>query len=90
MAVDGAQLECVKMLLEAGADVNAVSLGGLTALHIACRNDSIPVIELLLSQKGVATDVESSERATADMVTRNPVIIEKVKLYRSSSLAQMT
>lgn len=41
-------LEMARLLVEAGADVNARQHGGYTALHSAAQHGSIPLIDLLL------------------------------------------
>lgn len=47
-AAQGRDLEAVRELLRAGADVNAAQNDGMSALHWAAQNDDAPVIEVLL------------------------------------------
>jgi len=85
MACDGCRDSSVALLLEAGADPNVKSLGSLTPLHVACRNDCVLVVKVLLSRPGVDVDVETSERAMAEMLTKNEAIIDAIISYRSRS-----
>ena len=86
MAADGDQSECTLLLIGSGADVNKVSLGGLTALHIACRTGAIGVVRALLQGKGVQVDAENVERQTAQMLTKNEDIIELIDDYRARNV----
>jgi hypothetical protein len=47
--------------LAAGADINARDYDGRTALHVATAWGSIPVVKLLLAQKGEARPHEDGE-----------------------------
>jgi len=47
-AAQDRDLEAVRELLRAGADVNAAQNDGMSALHWAAQNDDAPVIEVLL------------------------------------------
>ena len=42
--------DCMKLVVEAGADINAVDNAGLTALHLAAQNGFEAVVEYLLSR----------------------------------------
>jgi energy-coupling factor transporter ATP-binding protein EcfA2 len=55
--------ECVKLLLEAGADPNAFEYDGWSALHWAARNGHADVAELLLG-KGAKADQRDSKGNT--------------------------
>jgi ankyrin repeat protein len=50
-AVDDGNIECVRKILEAGADVNEADSSGFTALHVAARNGNLEVVELLVEHK---------------------------------------
>jgi ankyrin repeat protein/uncharacterized membrane protein YgcG len=56
------QAECIKVLLAAGADVDAKDAAGATALHKACFNEHVACVRLLLDAKASigAADVEGS------------------------------
>ena len=43
-------LGVIKLLMAAGADVNAVSPSGTTPMHTACRSNQGAVVELLLNE----------------------------------------
>ena len=55
----GAKLELVKLLVEAGAEVNMANLKGITPLHRASKNNSIDVAEYLI-QQGADVNLEVS------------------------------
>ena len=56
--------ECVKMLLEAGADVNAKTKAGSTTLMEAAQNDMVGCVEMLL-KAGVDVNVADNDGNTA-------------------------
>ena len=58
------QEQVVKMLLERGADVNAASKNGLTALHLATVSIYPELVQLLVDQ-GAETDSADDEGETA-------------------------
>ncbi|KAI6646908.1 Ankyrin repeat domain-containing protein 16-like [Oopsacas minuta] len=43
------QLDCVRLLLEAGSDANALKRGDWTPLMLACTRDNIEIIKLLVN-----------------------------------------
>jgi ankyrin repeat protein len=57
-------LEVGQLLVSKGADVNALSRGGITALMIAAGYDNAPLIGLLI-QAGAKIDVHSESGKTA-------------------------
>ena len=58
------ELECIDMLLKAGANINAVCGVGGTALHIAARLGKLAIVEKLLAA-GADTGFEAEEDGTA-------------------------
>ena len=48
----------VRALLDSGADVNAVSCTGLTALHLAAKNGHVNVMEMLLKDNA---DIDTTD-----------------------------
>ena len=74
----------MSLLLESGADVNKASLGGLTPLHVACRNNAFEAVRALLASPEVEIDAETIERATPEMLTEDPVIKQSILDYRLS------
>lgn len=65
-AVASGNLEIAKMLLEQGADVNAVQSGGFTPLHAAAHNGQAEMVELLLSCGASRDMVTDDGRQAAD------------------------
>jgi ankyrin repeat protein len=61
--------EIVKMLLEAGADVNARQHGGFVPLHSAAANGNAPVVELLLLHGALADAKTDGGKTPADLAT---------------------
>lgn len=57
-------LHAVQMLLEAGANVNAIGDMSETPLHVAIRQESITIVEALLNA-GARTDLRSEFDETA-------------------------
>lgn len=65
-AVFGGRTDVVEFLLERGADVNAVSRGGYTALHVAARSqaDNTPEIVWRLLGAGASVNVQNQDGDT--------------------------
>ena len=59
------QLEEVRQLIEEGADVNYRNAQGITALMIASKNLSIPMMTQLLEEHGAKIDIEDTRAQTA-------------------------
>ncbi len=55
------QLAVLKLLLERGADINAVNKWNNTALHWAAYNGLVPIVEYLC-QKGAKLDIRENEK----------------------------
>lgn len=66
-AVAGRQMNIVEMLLQAGADVNAVQEGGFTPLHGAVENSMVEMIALLLTFGADRELVTSQGKTASDM-----------------------
>ncbi len=66
-AASSLQAICVEVLLEAGADPNAVQRGGWTPLHSAVHNGDPRSVELLLAHGADATAVDDEGRSVAEM-----------------------
>ena len=62
-AVESHKLGIVKVLLENGADVNAVSNANDTALHIAATNGDADIINLLLSRNADIKKLDGIQRS---------------------------
>ena len=62
-AVESHRLGIVKVLLDKGADVNAVSNANDTALHIAATNGDTDIINLLLSRNADIKKLDGIQRS---------------------------
>ena len=56
------QMSVAKLLLDLGADVDAVKVHGNTALHIACLNGQVMVLSELLSYTSQMRSMHSTAR----------------------------
>jgi ankyrin repeat protein len=61
----------VALLLEAGADRDAVQRGGWTPLHSAARNGDARTVELLLAHGADPAAMDDDSRSVADMAREN-------------------
>ena len=78
-ATENHKLDIVEVLLDCGADVNAVSNGDYTALHIAATNGDTGMINLLLSRNA---DIKK-----LDEFQRSP--LQTAKAYRRKSAERL-
>jgi ankyrin repeat protein len=62
-------LEAVRVLLDAGADVNAADETGNTALHRAASSGFDPIVQLL-ADRGAKVDIKNKQGQTPLMMTR--------------------
>ena len=81
MAADSNKADCARILIDSGADMNVTSLGGLTPLHIACRNNSVEFAQALLQYPGVNTNAETIDRATPGMMAEDGRIKDLLAKY---------
>jgi ligand-binding sensor domain-containing protein len=66
-------LPCVRVLLDAGADVRAANKRGFTALHEACRTKQLDIVEALLA-RDAPIDTRANDGETPYMVAPDPRI----------------
>ena len=66
-AAAGKCVECVRLLLDAGADPNAPQDGGFRALHEAAANGDRAMAELLIARGAKADLKDDKGRTSADM-----------------------
>jgi ankyrin repeat protein len=75
-AAAGRQTEASRLLLEAGADVNARQTGGYTPLHAAAQNGDRALVDLLLARGAdlaATTDDGATPLALAERAGRTEV-----------------
>jgi quinoprotein dehydrogenase-associated probable ABC transporter substrate-binding protein len=80
-------LQVARALIAHGADVNAVSSSGVTALMLAAAHDSTPIVGLLL-QSGADPSKRSPEGKTAlDIATENDndTVVSLIRLMHQSN-----
>ncbi len=63
-ASDDGSVEKVVSLLDRGAPVNWRDSRGLTALHIACYNNSVDVVQVLAQQDDIDVNVQDDAKST--------------------------
>lgn len=63
-AVAGGSFAIARLLVDAGADVNAAQTGGVRPIHAAAQNGDTATVDLLL-QAGARLDLPTEEGATA-------------------------
>ena len=52
-------VECIRMLLTHGSDPNITSIGGYSALNLACRLGYMDIAEMLIEHGGTISYVSS-------------------------------
>ena len=67
LAVSRGSLEAVRLLLEAGADKDSASGGGITAMHLASWHGHVEIVRLLLEAK--------ADRDRADHMGETPMSV---------------
>ena len=82
MAADANRADCVSLLLDNGANINQVSLGGLTPLHVACRNGSVDAVKVLLSHALVDVNMETGDRLTAWTITEDEQVLKALEAFK--------
>jgi ankyrin repeat protein len=83
-AVVRGSLPIARMLLEAGAEVQATEQGGFTALHAAAQNGSLELVELLLGYDA-KTDARLQNGQTPLDLAREAAQEEVVRLLERKS-----
>ena len=75
-AVFGRKLACVKLIVEAGADVNAVQEGNFTPMDESAGNGDLEIIKYLIAH-GAKPDIKSKEGKTAkDYAGKHPDVVK--------------
>ncbi len=60
MSAEKGHEKCIRVLLDSGADIDAVNGTGLTALHLAARNGHIDVMKTLLKHDAYVDATDES------------------------------
>lgn len=58
LAVDRGHLECIAILLKAGAEINTVDVDGNSPLHVAAKRNNLKVVQELIA-KGASSDIRN-------------------------------
>lgn len=66
-ATSGGQVATVKLLLEKGADVDAVNAAGLTSLHVAASSGSEAIVALLWEHGAAVAPYDASGRSPLEL-----------------------
>ncbi|MGQ0767046.1 MAG: ankyrin repeat domain-containing protein [Gemmatimonadota bacterium] len=84
--------EVVRLLLDGGADVNALTAGGASALHLAALAGSVPAVTVLLERGAVVNVRESAWRQTPLMfaASANQTEVVKVLLAHKADAALLS
>ena len=78
-AVRNGDIEIVKMLLDRGADVDAINLYNVTPLHIAVESKKVEIVELLLNH-GACVNARNCNSSTPLLLAAKEDSEEIVKL----------
>lgn len=81
LAVKNGHLECVKLLLQHGHDINCITkdAAGNTALHLAAENDNVEMVKLLI-EKG-AKIIPNQKNLTPFHLAAQADKIETIKFF---------
>jgi ankyrin repeat protein len=81
LAVGQNHKEVAEYLLEAGADVNALTKDKLTPLHMAAQNGNLEIVKLLINRKAKINPVDAKGWTPADRATKwgHPDVAEFLK-----------
>lgn len=83
---DPGTLEIARALIDHGADVNAVSASGVTALILAAAHNNPPIVGML-AQAGANPDIRTSDGKTAGDLARqngNHAVVSLLKLLQQA------
>lgn len=64
-AISRGQEEIVECLIAAGVDLNLQNKAGVTALHIASRDDRGDIVQLILSNENIDPNLQDNVRIYA-------------------------
>ena len=77
VAVQNGNIDIVKMLLDAGHDLNAVNAEGLTPLDLAVTVNNSEVVKLLLEYKGKITAPPTTPKPSTQVLAPNMALKKK-------------
>ncbi|KAL3933610.1 MAG: hypothetical protein SGPRY_000209 [Prymnesium sp.] len=88
LAAANGQIECLRMLMEEGADVNVVDWAdGNTALHMACRHGFYDVVLALVQEGGADFTIVNRDGRSPYMFAKLPLPFETAR--RMSELTRL-
>ena len=74
-AVAGGELECLRLVLAAGPQVDAPQRGGYTALQAAAHRGNVPMVELLLAAGADPDRAADDGRTARDQGAEHPAVV---------------
>jgi len=74
-AVAGGEFDCVRMVVEAGAQVDAVQRGRITALHAAAHRGNLSMVQLLLGAGADPSRKDDEGRTAVDHGAAHPDVL---------------
>ena len=76
---------CVKLLIQAGADVNGKTIDGRKPLLNAARNDQDECVDLLIQAGAIVNDADRSmQHSDVKSLSLKPRFMGQQNLYKSS------
>lgn len=90
IATSAESLECVRILLGAGANVNRATHTGITCLHLACERENIEIARVLLEAAADAKSTDNDGAAPISVAVRkNNASLTKLLLDYGADIAQV-
>eukprot|EP01038_Epipyxis_sp_PR26KG_P013653 gene13653-18322_t len=83
-------IDCVKLLLEIGADVHIKNLSGKTALHAACARGKTSIVEILLIHGASLLEMDNNEMTPLhEAAYRGHIGLCKLLMKKNESLIDL-
>ena len=86
-AVWNGHAECVRILIEAGADLNVQACNQKTVLHYAAENGNVPIAEMLLNANAAPNKKDYMNKTPLDWALWNnhPEVADLLKKYNAKT-----